>query len=814
MRLTGFFFKDRSLWYKLTIIFVLPVVLATAVISFKMMGSVETALVDEAEQKADTLVDLMRLSVSHALAISDKPLLDNFIDSLRGLESVQYAMVVDRSDGCILAACDHRLTGKQIGDVRGGRVTYAETETPFTSQRYDGQDLYAGSVPVMVEGQKSAVLLIGFAFKEVHERMVGVKQRILLVALLTVLVGVALSLVAAKRISAPIRGLARQARQAGEGDFSQTLVYESQDAIGQLVDAFNRMLADINVTQGQLKAINTIANAVYHSLDTQTVASNAVNAIMDYSQSPAAAIFAVDDRKEQLRLIHAQGFDQQVLEKVTVLPLKESLTGMAVQEGQVFYSEYLPDDPRLSPEMRQALNEGQIHSALSVPLMARNQVLGALNLIYKTQHLLSSVEQETLMAIGKTIGLAMDNARQMTRVQIEIQERKDTEKALRKSEEDHRNLIERANDGILIIQDGYIRFANPFAVALSGEASADFLNQPFTDYLHPDEKDKVRKLYADRIAQGKATAIYETIFVRKDGKLIYAEVNGNRTIYNDRPADLVIIRDISERKRAQEDLKRAYGQLEVKVAERTAELAVAKERAEESDRLKSAFLAAMSHELRTPLNSIIGFTGIILQQRVGPLNDEQAKQLTMVQDSSHHLLSLINDVLDLSKIEAGQLNVTSEPFDMRSVIDKVVHTVAPMVERKGIAINVRVGPEIKTLVSDRRRVEQVLLNLVNNAIKFTPHGQVTLTCEANAHRITTTVKDTGIGIAPENTTKLFQAFQQIETGLSRRFEGSGLGLSICKKLITLLGGEIHAHSDGLGQGATFSFTLPSGEATR
>ena len=144
-----------------------------------------------------------------------------------------------------------------------------------------------------------------------------------------------------------------------------------------------------------------------------------------------------------------------------------------------------------------------------------------------------------------------------------------------------------------------------------------------------------------------------------------------------KPADLIIIRDITERKRAQEALKKAYDQLEIKVAARTRELAVAKERAEESDRLKSAFLASMSHELRTPLNSIIGFTGIMLQELVGPLNEEQTKQLNMVQGSAHHLLSLINDVLDLSKIEAGQLNMACEPFEISDVVNRVIKTVFP-----------------------------------------------------------------------------------------------------------------------------------------
>jgi signal transduction histidine kinase len=174
-------------------------------------------------------------------------------------------------------------------------------------------------------------------------------------------------------------------------------------------------------------------------------------------------------------------------------------------------------------------------------------------------------------------------------------------------------------------------------------------------------------------------------------------------------------------------------------------------------------------------------------------------------------LSLINDVLDLSKIEAGQLNVASEAFPMRDAVDSVVRTVSPMAQQKGLPVIVRISPEVGTVVSDRRRVEQILLNLVNNAIKFTQEGRITVTCEADSHLVTTTVKDTGIGVEPEDMDKLFRAFQQIETGLARRFEGTGLGLSICKKLVGLLGGEISAQSEGPGRGSAFAFTLPVGE---
>jgi signal transduction histidine kinase len=233
------------------------------------------------------------------------------------------------------------------------------------------------------------------------------------------------------------------------------------------------------------------------------------------------------------------------------------------------------------------------------------------------------------------------------------------------------------------------------------------------------------------------------------------------------------------------------------------------EAAQEADRLKSAFLASMSHELRTPLNSIIGFTGILLQGLVGPLNDEQQKQIGMVMNSARHLLALINDVLDISKIEAGELKLGSEPFDMRQTIQRAVQIVAPSADKKGLRLGVQVSPEVGSIVGDQRRVEQILINLANNAIKFTDVGEVNIRSETVDGHLVTRVTDTGIGIRPEDVSKLFKPFRQIDTGVARRHDGTGLGLSICDRLVNMMGGRIWVESQW-GAGSTFAFALPTG----
>lgn len=266
----------------------------------------------------------------------------------------------------------------------------------------------------------------------------------------------------------------------------------------------------------------------------------------------------------------------------------------------------------------------------------------------------------------------------------------------------------------------------------------------------------------------------------------------------------VLIHTVRERTR---ELRLANQEMEHRVEERTRELAQALEQAKVADMLKSSFLATMSHELRTPLNSIIGFTGILLQELPGKINDEQRKQLQIVQTSSRHLLSLINDVLDISKIEAGQLELKYTDVVLHQTLGKTIELVAHLANNKGLELKLEINTLVGTVPADERRLEQIIINLLGNAIKFTEEGSVTLLCESTEDKLLIRVIDTGIGIPEDQYEKLFQPFRQIDCGLTRKYEGSGLGLSISRKLANLMNGDVTLTSE-LGKGSVFTLELP------
>ena len=282
---------------------------------------------------------------------------------------------------------------------------------------------------------------------------------------------------------------------------------------------------------------------------------------------------------------------------------------------------------------------------------------------------------------------------------------------------------------------------------------------------------------------------------------------------------VTILHDLTEaleKGRLYEQLKEASAELERKVQEATAELAEQNEllrrqhiALEQASALKSQFLANMSHEFRTPLNAILGYTHMLLHGVSGPVSDAQRKSLTRIDSNSRHLLALINDILDITRIEAGRMPLNLTSFQITDLIDEVMSELEPIIKRSNLVVSARSGSKLPMLRSDRQKVKQIVLNLLSNALKFTPEGSVTMTARYDQHnrRVMIAVRDTGVGIAPEDHAKVFEDFRQLDSSPARGYGGTGLGLSICRRLAQMLDGEIELES-APARGSTFVLTLP------
>jgi signal transduction histidine kinase len=292
----------------------------------------------------------------------------------------------------------------------------------------------------------------------------------------------------------------------------------------------------------------------------------------------------------------------------------------------------------------------------------------------------------------------------------------------------------------------------------------------------------------------------ELALLGKNGKEVVVALNA--ATFRDREGRLrgvvAAARDITEQKLMREQLE-----------QRNRDLEVQNRAVQEANRLKSAFLASMSHELRTPLDSIIGFSDYLLSQDGSKLNDQQREFLNDILNSGNHLLQLINDILDLAKIESGKMAVSLQEFSPRQSIDEVCSILKPLMAEKKLELSTRVKPKLDVVTLDPLRFKQILYNLLSNAVKFTPAGgKVSIELAGKGRgRFTLTVADSGIGISRADLSRLFQEFEQLESGAGRHYQGSGLGLSLTKKLVELHGGEIEVLSE-LGKGSTFVVTLP------
>ncbi len=415
---------------------------------------------------------------------------------------------------------------------------------------------------------------------------------------------------------------------------------------------------------------------------------------------------------------------------------------------------------------------------------------------------------------------ASGRATQILGVTRDLTERQRAEDALRASEERYRLIADHTADTIWVYDLDADRFTyvSPSSLDLSGFPPEAIVGRSMSSVLTPSSLAVVAQLLPQAlaaIARGDDSARTQKLELEqraRDGRVTPVEIVANILCdQQGRPHQLLgISRDIAQRKRAEAELAAERASLAARVEERTADLSRTNAELARAVRAKDEFLANMSHELRTPLNAILALSESLLDQIRGPVNERQRASLSSIEASGRHLLTLINDILDLSKIEAGRLDLELEPTPLAELCEASLLFVREMALKKQLQIGFSLDDQLTVIEADPQRLKQMLVNLLSNAVKFTEPGgtvELAVAVDREAEAVRFAVADSGVGIAPEMMARLFQPFTQLDASLSRRHEGTGLGLALVRRLAELHGGSVAVESQ-VGHGSRFVLSLP------
>jgi PAS domain S-box-containing protein len=541
-------------------------------------------------------------------------------------------------------------------------------------------------------------------------------------------------------------------------------------------------------------------------------------------------MWEVDEGRKCLRSVdiwHAESFDRPEFlarrRTVRVAP-DEGLAGRVWQRQLPLWIPDLAEEPTLP--MAGFSAESGLHGAFAIPLMRNGpEVIGVMAFFSNEVRQANDDHLSMLSALGGQIGQFM--------------ERKRAEQGLRDSEERYRSVIAALDEGIILIDaQGNVLATNTSCERILARPAAQMAWRPSAETFASAVDESERSVpgadlpFLVTLRTGEPRQNVVLCVTRGDGGKVWISMNSQPLVRFGESAPyaaMASFSDISGRKAAESSLRAIMSELEVRVEKRTSQLTdanlrlkdevgereraqremrEAKEAADTANQAKSAFLANMSHELRTPLNAVIGFSELLEQQIFGGLNDKQRSYVGNVLVSGRHLLQLVNDILDISKVEAGRMDLVYERTPIGSICDIVRGVIGAVAAKRGINLEVTLPPSLPDVYIDPGRIKQVLYNLISNAIKFTPKGgMVKLTARAEARSLVVSVSDTGIGIAPADLPRLFREFEQLAQPNGRRPEGTGLGLALSRRLVELHGGRVEVESE-LGRGSTFSVHLP------
>jgi signal transduction histidine kinase len=668
-------------------------------------------------------------------------------------------------------------------------------------------------------------------------------QRTVLLVVAGVLLSVAASLVLARRMVTPIQALQAGAARIGAGELDQRIDVRTGDELEALGDQFNSMASQLKESYAGLeRKVEERTHELSESLEQQTATAEILRVIsssptdlqpvMDAVVSSAARLLEVEHvqlllaRGQTLELMAAHGAFRAMQPR----PISPTyVTGRVILERRAIH---LPDLELERDAFPDAPRGFGVRTVFGVPLIREGAAIGAIQVLRAEVKPLSDKQMALLKTFADQAVIAIENVRLFQELQTRTRELARSVDELKALGEVGRTvsstldletvlstIVSQASqlsgtDGGAIYEydeeteEFQLRATQNLAMEFvellrstrirKGEGAVGRMAITFEPTQIPDIERDPR--YQSRLREAALREGYHALLaipLLREQRIIGALIVNRKAPGEFVPEVIELLRTFA----AQSALAIQNARLFQELEEKSRQLEIA-------DRHKSEFLASMSHELRTPLNAVIGFSEVLLERMFGELNPKQEEYLQDILTSGRHLLSLINDILDLAKIEAGRMDLEVTDFHLPQAIDNSITLIRERAARRAITLGVEVDPRLGEIKGDERKVKQVLLNLLSNAIKFTPEGgRVDVAAELTDGFAEISVTDTGVGIAPEDHEAVFEEFRQVGNDYAKKHEGTGLGLTLSRRFVELHGGKIWVKSQ-LNQGATFTFTLP------
>jgi signal transduction histidine kinase len=671
--------------------------------------------------------------------------------------------------------------------------------------------------------------------------------------LLGVMFAVGASLLLARRMVQPIRALEQGAAKIGAGELGHRIEVKTGDEVEALAERFNQMTGQLQESYATLEQrVVERTRELSEALQQQTAMAEVLRVI---SSSPtdltpvyrtilsnvttlcdaSIAVLFVYDGQRLSTAAHVGTSSEFAahLERSRPAPSRDTTTRLAALERRTVHVPDLFGDPAFAPSPRDLYERENVRTVLSVPLLRESHLIGVITAWRREVHPFSDTQVGLVQTFADQAVIAIENVRLFAELQARTAELSRSVEELTALGEVSQALSSTLHLATVLAtiaaRTNQLAGADGCAIYEYDADSEEFRLLRASDDFAPAFLEAIRAqpipkaegilgraamcgepvqiaditvgAYASPVRDLIAAAGYRALLaiplLREED--ILGGLVVNRKAPGEFPAEVVnVLKTFATQSALAIQNARLFGEIE----EKTRELEVA-------NRHKSEFLANMSHELRTPLNAVIGFSEVLLDRTMfGDINDKQEEYLNDILSSGRHLLSLINDILDLSKVEAGRMELEVTAFDLSQAIDNALILVRERAAGRGIALGVAVDGRLGEFRGDERKIKQVLLNLLSNAIKFTPAGgRVEVRAEPVDGHVEISVSDTGVGIAPADQEAVFEEFRQVGTDYAKKREGTGLGLALARRFVELHGGRIWVKS-ALGEGSTFTFSLP------